>query len=124
MKKYTIQSKKGKTSIIEVEIEVVKQLEDPSVGWMNTGEYKARILKPTSFHQKLEKIVDGKSELTIVPDVLCWHAFYSTLEEAKAYSEELIKHEFKFMLRKHNVAYTEEDVQAAIAAVEVLALKA
>lgn len=124
MRKYTVQCKRGKTSIVEVEIEVIKALEDPSVMWLNPGEYKARVLKPTSFHLKIERLVDGKKETVMEPDVWCWHAFHESLAEAETYSESLVAHEFDFNLRKYGTTFGEADVAAAISAIEVIPLKA
>ena len=95
MKKFIIQSKKGITSIMEVEIELVKPIEDPSVLWLKSGEYRAHVLLPTSLHQKVEKTVDGKKETTMVPDVWCWHAFYATEEAARAEAELDLKREME-----------------------------
>jgi hypothetical protein len=119
---FTIVSKKGKTSITEVECELISALEDPSVMWLNPGEYRARILKPDSFHQKVEKEVDGKKVFVMVPDVWCWHSFYDTLEQAKEVAAKLIRNEFAFQERKYRIDFTEEDVQKAIAAIDVVKL--
>ena len=123
MKKYSIKSAKGKTTIYEVEIEVIRTAEDVSVSWLNTGEYKARVLKPISFHQRIEKLVDGKKEIVMVPDIWCWHAFYESVEDAKAQATKWIKEDMvDFAIRKHHEPATEEEVQAAITAVEIITL--
>lgn len=123
MRKYSIKSAKGKTTIYEVEIEVIRTAEDVSVSWLNPGEYKARVLKPISFHQRIEKLVDGKKEIVMVPDIWCWHAFYESVEDARAQATKWIKEDMvDFAIRKHREPATEEEVQAAIAAVEIITL--
>jgi len=124
MRKFTIHSKKGKTTIMEVECEIILALEDPSVLWaLKPGEYRARILAPESFHQKVEKVVDGKKEFVMVPDIWCWHALYESVEEARGVCESFIRSEMvDFAMRKHRTPATEEEVQAAINAVEVVML--
>lgn len=122
MKKFVIHSRKGTTSIMEVECELVQAIEDPSIMWLPAGEYRARVLEPAALHQKIEKLVDGKKVVTLVPDVWCSHSFYSSLEEAKVQGERLVRHGFEFALRKHGTAFTEEDVQSALAAMKVVML--
>lgn len=122
MRKFTIQSKKGKTAIMEVECEIVRPMEDSSVMWLNPGEYKARILAPTSFHQKIEKSVDGKKEFVLVPDVWCWHAFHDSLDEAKEKAIQSIRNSFVWNEKKYHTPYTEEEVQKAIDEIEVVML--
>lgn len=126
MRKFTIQSKKGKTAIMEVECEIIQAIEDPSVLWsLNPGEYRARILAPESTFQKVkQKDEAGKEVFVMVPDIWCWHALYDSKEEAEAAAVQAIRNGFAFDERKYDKAYTEEDVQAAIAAIEVVALKA
>lgn len=125
MRKFVLQSKKGKSSIVEVECEIVQPVEDPSVLWLQPGEYRARILAPASFHQRIEKVVDGKKEPTMVPDIWYSHSFYETLEAAQAECVRLIRSEMvDFAVRKHREPASEDEVQAAIAAVEVVMLTA
>lgn len=124
MRKFVLQSKKGVSAIMEVECEIIQALEDPSILWaLKPGEYRARILAPESFHQKVEKTVDGKKVSVMVPDIWCSHAFYDTLESAKETCFKLIRSEMiDFAIRKHRQPATEEEVQAAIDAVEVVML--
>lgn len=119
VKKFTIQSRRGATSIMEVEVELLSGME-----LLPAGEYRARIHKPTLFHQKVEKkSVDGTKKVTMVPDV--WHslAFYDSLEEAKVALERTIRGGFEFEIRKNRrTEYTEEEVQAALAATQIVML--
>jgi hypothetical protein len=120
MRKFTIQCKKGTTSIMEVEVEIIKPLEDASVMWLKPGEYRARILLPKSFHQKIERSVDGKKETVTVPDVWCWHAFYDSLEDAQIQAEYLTTYSFEFDFRKYGTAFTQENISAALSAINVI----
>lgn len=122
MKKFVIQSKSGQFSIQEVEVEVILATEDPSVAWLPAGEYKARIMKPTSFHMKIEKLINNKREMVDVPDVWYNFAFSDSLEDAKATCAELIREEFKFKQRKHKIDFTEQDVADAQAKMQVVLL--
>jgi len=122
MRKFIIQSKKGKTSIIEVEVEIISSLEDPSVLWLKAGEWRARILQPTSFHQRIEKVVDGKKEVVMQPDVWCWHSFSDSIEEAQRKAEDLIVQSFEFDLRKYGKSFTDEDVATAKLTIEIVSL--
>lgn len=124
MRKFTIQVRKDKTSIFEVEVEILTAMDDPSVNWLKPGEYKARVMKPTSFHQKFERTVDGKKETTLIPDVWCWHAFYESEEEARAQAIKWVQDDVDFAIRKHREPPTPEQVQATIDAIEVVKLTA
>lgn len=122
MIKYVVHSKGNKLVIFEVELEIVSAVEDNSIMFLYPGEYKARILKPDIFHQRIEKMINGKREFVLVPDV--WHsfAFYDDLESAKQASVDLVRAEFNFNLRKYKTAYTEEDVVKALDTLEVIRL--
>jgi hypothetical protein len=123
MRKFTIQSKKGKTVIMEVECKVITPMEDPSVLWaLKPGEYRARILAPECFHQRVETDVNGKKEFVLVPDVWCWHALYDDKGQALAAANKLIEQEFEFNKRKYDKEYTDADLAAAFLAIEVVML--
>lgn len=123
MRKFVVYSRKGPTSILEVEVELITALEDPSIMWaLQPGEFRARILKPILFHQKIEKEVEGKKEVTLVPDVWYSHSFYETLEDAHAAAAKLARSSFEFELRKYGKAYTEEDIQAEVSTIKIVML--
>jgi hypothetical protein len=119
MKKFTVKSVRGEFSIYELEVEMLPSIGEPG---LKPGEWKARILKPDTFHMKHEKVVDGKKEVFYEPDVWCWHAFYETKEEACAAASKLIEHEFEFNLRKYGKTYTDEEVAAAFMAIRYVPL--
>lgn len=84
MRKFYINNKRGATSIMEVEIRIVTALEDCSILWsLYPDEYKVYIFAPQSLLMKVEKMVEGKKEVTFVPDVYYSHAFYETIEAAR-----------------------------------------
>lgn len=116
---FTIYVRKGKISIYEVECEKITPTEDPSVLWLQAGEYKARILSPSLFH---EKIGAGDSA-KVVPMIYCSHALYSDLEAAKACVEKDIRYDATtFQIRKEREPKSEEEIQAALSAVEIIML--
>lgn len=100
MKKFTIISKKGVTTIQEVEIQMLSAREDPSVMWMNPGEYKAKVLKPESVYEKQN---DG----SLTPPVWCWFAFFDSEEAARSQAESDLKHEFERDARKARVEFND-----------------
>jgi hypothetical protein len=122
MRKFIIQSKKEETSIMEVECEKVQPLEDPSVMWLPAGEYRASVLLPTTFHQKFERLVEGKKVVTMVPDVWHSHAFYDTLELAQAQVKDIILSEFKTNLRKYGTIINVVDLNVAYESVKIITL--
>jgi hypothetical protein len=115
-RKFTIYSRKGKTAIMEVEVEMISP--------PGTTEYVGRILAPTLFHQKVEKKrADGTKQVTLVPDVWVWHAFQDTIEDAKAKLESTVRDGFAFEIRKgRRTEFTEEEVQSEMAKAEVIML--
>lgn len=114
MRKFAVQSKREGMIIYELDVVVLTALEDPSVMWLQPGEYKGRILKPESFHMKRERMVDGKKETYLEPDVWFSHSLYDTYEEVLRAASKLIEQEFAFNLRKYGTAYTDVDVASAV----------
>lgn len=125
MRKFVINVRKGTTTIMEVECEVVTPLQDSSIMFLKPGEWKGSITAPQSLMVRVEKIVDGKKESNFIPDVYCWHAFYDTVEAAQTEVAKMTRHEMQvFAANKRRPVATEEEVQAAIAEVKVVMLKA
>ncbi len=123
MRKFVVQSKKGKSSIVEVECEVIQGVEDPSVLWIPAGEYRARILSPETFHPRKEQVVDGKPTTVLTLDVWYSHAFYPSIEAAKLECEKSIRYELiQFAVSKHRAPATEEQVQEALSKIETIRL--
>jgi hypothetical protein len=105
----------GKTSIMEVEIELVTAVEDPSVKWLPEGEYKARVTTPMSLYDKQE---DG----SLTPPVWYSHAFSWTIHQAWARAERMLREEFQRGLVKYNRPFSEEDVQSKLAEIQEILL--
>jgi len=119
MRKFVINSKKGATSIYEVECEKITPLEDSSVLYSFNGEYKARILKPAIFHEK----EDSSTKAKLVPVIWHSYAFYDSLEAARAVAEKNMMYDMvEFAISKNRTPATKEEVAAAIAAIEVIYL--
>lgn len=112
MRKLIVQTtREGKTIIAEVEIELVKPIEDPSVMWLPKGEYRARVLAPKSVY---EKQLDG----SLLPPLWYSHVFYETIKQAREYVEKSVREGFERELRKRKVVYTEEEVQQKLSEIE------
>ncbi len=97
----------GQISVIQVEIERITAMEDPSVMFLPNGEFRARILNPTSLWEKNDRGV-------LVAPV--WHNFalYSYQRQACLAAVDQIRNSFEFARRKYGTAYTPEEVQAKI----------
>lgn len=125
MKKFIIYNKKGNTSLVEVECEFVSAMEDPCSNYIqyNEGEYRARILKPDFLHDKIEKKQSDGTKISVLrPPVLWSHAFYDSLEIARASAEKRIQSGFKSQKEKNGSEYSEQDVLDMINLIEVVML--
>jgi hypothetical protein len=111
MRMFSIYSRRGKTTIYEVECEKITPMQDPSVLWLPQGEYRARVLAPAIFH---EPVGTGPE---VAPPIYHSHAFLATVEEAMAQVEVWAR-----IPPKRATPKTEEEIQAALAAVEVVML--
>lgn len=115
MRKFTIRSVKDVTTIYELDVVTITGVEDPSVMWLNPGEYKVRVLKPESFHMKVEKKdAEGKRVTVLEPDVWCWHSVYDDYYQALSFAVKIIESDFEFKKRKYGKDYTNADVAAAM----------
>lgn len=116
MRKLIVQTtREGKTIVTEVEIELVKAVEDPSVMWLPEGEYKARILDPKSLY---EKQIDG----SLLPPLWYSHAFYEDMEEVIEYFDKALREESDRARRHHKTGYTEEEIQQKLSEIEEVKL--
>jgi hypothetical protein len=111
MRRFAVQHSRGQTSVMEVEIEILSAMEDPTVLWLPEGEFKARVMAPTSLYDQ-----DGK------PPVWYSHAIYWTIHGAWARAERDVRSAFDFNLRKYGIPYTEEDVKAKLADIQEVLL--
>ena len=116
MKKFIVHVERGgKISVMEVEIEMVSAVEDPSVGWLPEGEYRARVVSPKSLAEKQN---DG----SLASPVWYSHAFYQTSHQARQVAEEMVRSELERNFSKHDVAYTPEDLQNKLAEIKEILL--
>jgi len=111
MRCFTIISKKGTTILQEVEVEVVRAIEDPSVMWLPKGESKMKILKPESL---FEKQLDG----SLTPPVWHSHAFYTTEFIAREIAKENIRAEMERAARKKKLDIDEDAYMKACAEIQ------
>jgi hypothetical protein len=115
MRKFTIISRKGVTTIQEVEIELVSTLEDPSVMWMKPGEYKAKVLKPESLYEKQN---DGR----LISPIWCWFAFFNSEDDARAQAEQDLKREMERAARKNKSQFNAIECLARVKEIQVITL--
>ncbi len=110
MRKFYIQSLKGKTSILEVEGELLLQAEDPVLVWsLREGEYMFKITKPAS--------LAGERYMSF--------AFNDTLEEAITSAHKDIDGSMALQLRKGQITAEQvtELAEKAKTAIEIVKLK-
>ena len=118
MFKFVIYSRKGKTTVYEVECEQVTPMEDPSIMWIPKGEYKARILRPEALFEP-----DPKDSTKMAPPVWYSHAFYSTSVEALARAHKDVRHGMvDYQIQKKQEPKSEDEVRLAEAAVQIVML--
>jgi hypothetical protein len=116
MRKFIIHTERGgKTSIMEVEAELITAMEDPSVKWLPADEYRARITAPKFLYEKQD---DGSLVTPI------WHswALAWTQDQAVAWATKMVRNDMQRALEKHDVAYTERDIENKIRQIEVIFL--
>jgi hypothetical protein len=116
MKKFVVHTPRGsKSSIMEVELELITATEDPSIQWLPEGEYRARVLAPASLSEKQD---DGSLQAPV------WHSymFYWNVTQAWVYAEKMIRTEMKRDMEKHHIEYTEDDVKARLAEIKEVLL--
>lgn len=107
MIKYSIQTLKGATSIIEVELRQVSLLEDPSLAWrINAPECMYYIVKPSSF--------PGEAFMS-------W-AFFDSRECALAKAQADILHEAKRTAEKSHSNFDNERYQERLSAIKFVNL--
>jgi hypothetical protein len=116
MRKFYIHIERGgKISIVEVEAELITAVEDPSVKWLPIDEYKARIIAPKSFYEKQE---DGSQ----LPPVWYSWALAWTQHQAMAWAAKMVRDDMERALIKHDVTFTEQDVEDKLKQIEVILL--
>ena len=98
--------KTGAPSIVEVECEVFIPF------LAKNGEYAARVLKPEWLWEPTRILKDGVLVDETLPQTYCGHAFYDTIELARAAAKQQVKGGLDFEVRKGKIpSYTEEDLK-------------
>lgn len=103
-------------SIVEVNLEIIKAVEDVSVMWMRAGEYKARIIAPNWLYE----LKDGSTE-KIAPIYYSFNFFFSA-NHARLVAQQMVRSEFGFNFRKYGTEFTEEDIQAKFKEIQEILL--
>lgn len=119
MKKYIVYTrsfpgcKSDVPTVVEVEGEIVSPLEDSSVMFLPSNEFKFRIDKPVSLHESHEvKFPDGSKKKVMIPSVYHSFAIFNTATEARQNAEQMIKQDFDFELRKGRISsYSDEELK-------------
>ena len=113
MRKFLLQHLKGKTSIIEVEVEKATVLSAPNYyGWwsLKEGESVYNVLAPPAIKD-------------MYPHPIMWWALYETPEEAMAEGEKNIRADAERTAIKHHTELDVDSMNAKIAAITVHRVK-
>lgn len=120
MRGFIIQHLKGDFQIQEIEYEKVLPMEDPSVVWsLKEGEFRFKVLTPTSLYDRDKFLTDEKGKPSLTPPVYHSHALYPSLGYAEVWAQQFIRKEFERALMKHGAKYSEEDVQKKIKEIKI-----
>lgn len=107
MIKYYVQAIKGVTSILEVEVRPVTQLEDASIAWtLKTGEAMYHVLRPKS--------LEGERWMHF--------AFHDSEAEARASLERSLREVEAPRAARHGDVWSEEDMLAKLGSIKFQAL--
>jgi hypothetical protein len=111
-------------SVVEVEGEMVAAVDDPSVGWLPSGEFKFKILKPEFLYETHEiKLADGSRKKITVPPVYYSHAMYWTEIQAMSVAERMVRESLEFEVRKGRVeSFSPEELKAKCAEIQKVML--
>jgi hypothetical protein len=116
--------KGGPPTIVEVECEKITLMEDPSLFWsLQSGEYKARLLKPDFLYETQKKMINGSHIEVMVPSTYHSHSLYDTYMQAQDVVELMIAGEMKRdVLKGNRQCYTIDDVLDIMDQVKVVYL--
>ena len=110
-------------TILEVEGEVISALEDSSVQWLPTGEFRFRIDKPEWLSETQEiKKPDGTKHKVLVHPVYHSHSIYYTEAQALVVAEGFVKYSFNFDAQKHQAQYSMSDVLQRLKEIKIIYL--
>jgi hypothetical protein len=102
-------------SVLEVEGEVISALEDPSVMWLPSGEFKFRIFKP-------EALYETQKNGTKTPPIYFSHSVYDTLEQARLVAECWIYEQAEFEFRKYGAKIDYDDAASKCKKIQEITL--
>ena len=107
-------------TIVEVEGKMIYG----AVTFLPEGEFYFHIMEPDFLYEpKEEKQPDNSKKKIMVPVTYHSHAIYHDVTEAQAAAKKMIKSGLDFEVRKERLAaYTEEELDAKCAEVQVLML--
>jgi hypothetical protein len=114
------QSEIDAPTIVEVEGEQIAAVEDPSVRWLPTGEFRFRILQPTFLYDPRD--VPGHKGKVMVAPVYYSHAIFSSVEEAKVHARRLITASLEFAWRKQKTEYTQVQIEETLSRIQEVML--
>jgi len=122
MKKFIVKTTYEKDSIskeieihsyvMEVDLKLVPAIDDPSVMWLPSGEYKAYVIAPRSLYEKQD---DG----SLTPPQWYSHAFYDSEAEALLIAQKQIREIFDREMRHYRVEYTEQEIQEKLSQITI-----
>ena len=116
MRSFVIHVSKAETLIVEVEYEKISAMEDPSVMWLPSSEFRAKIMKPSLL---LDKQKDG----TLLAPVYYSHAFFDSAEQAKVAAEKGLHEGLERKCRKaHCEPPTIEEIENEISKIKIVML--
>ena len=112
MRKFFIHSHKGSTSILEIEIRKLGGLDDPSVMWLQPGEFKVKVLSPASL---LEKTATGQ----VVHPNYYSHSIYDSVEDAKIKLTQQLTDAAVREFKKHGTPYSDQEILDRVSSIEI-----
>lgn len=103
----------GPPTIIEVECELLIGQDGPS----------ARLLRPEFVHEETRVLKDGVLKDVVLPPVYMSHSIYETEQHALSKSQDLVRSEFEFEVRKKKRdSFTEQEVQDQVNLIQIVRL--
>ena len=118
MIKYIIHNSKNNLSIKEVLCEKLSIMEDASIAWLPSNEFKVRITAPQSV---LEKRIIGK-EIYYDPIVYYNHSIFDNETDAFNTACVLIEKTLKLREFKNKQKYCQQDIDEAIKFIKIIKL--
>lgn len=96
--------------LLEVEVEIITALEDPSILFLPVGEFRFKIMEP--------KFLNDFSG----PSIYYSHSIYADSVIARDVAKRMVVEELEFSKRKYKIDYSQEDVENKISKIEEVLL--